>query len=321
MKKLAFGLFIAALVLTACTPPTPAPTDQPSLIFEDPGDGGSERTPAQNAALTLLAQTLGLPIDQIKLVATESVTWPDGCLGVQRPGQMCTQALVEGFKVTLETGGGEYVVHTNESGSAAVIASGLDENSLIELALIRQLAGNLDLNEVDVSVVSNEPVEFADSCLGVAMQDVTCAEVITPGRIVVLETEGVRYEYHTSEDGAQIQPATLVMTWSREGGIAGFCDQLTVFLSGEVYGNQCKSQPNGTMGTLAALLTPAERTEFQGWIAEYGSVTIDASDPKGVADGMTLILSLYGNGSAKPLKDVETELFTWAQELFQKLYE
>lgn len=319
MKKLVFGLLMIALFLTACAPPTPA--ESPSFLIEQPDDGGGERTPAQNAALTLLAQTLNLPIDQIGLIATEPVTWPDGCLGVQKAGAACTQAQVEGFKVTLDVAGREYVIHTNESGSAAVIASGLDGSSLLELAVIRELAANLGLDPKKVSVVSNEPAEFPDACLGVVIQDTMCAQVITPGRIIVLEADGVRYEYHTTEDGGQIQPATLALTWVREGGIAGFCDKMTVFLSGEVYSDQCKSQPAKAINSLAVLLTPQERAEFQGWIAEYGSVTVDASDPKGVADGMTMVLNLYGTGSARPLNEVETELLAWAQALFQRLYE
>lgn len=277
--------------------------------------------PAQIAAITHLSMTLNLPADQITLVSTEAVTWPDGCLGVHRPEVMCTQALVEGFMIVLEVDGNEYELHTNETGSAVVIASGLDANLLVEDVLIKQLAENLGLEADTVSVASNEPAEFPDACLGVAMQDVLCAQVLTPGRVIVLESDGTRYEYHISEDGMRIQPATFALTWSREGGIAGFCDRLTVFLSGEVYGSSCKSQPDGTMGVLANLLSITEMGQFHSWLDEYGTVALDASDPQGVADGMTLVLNLYGNGSARPLKSAETELFTWAQTLYQKLYE
>jgi hypothetical protein len=171
-----------------------------------------------------------------------------------------------------------------------------------------------------VSVVKNEVVEFSDGCLGVPLQDVMCAQVITPGRIVVLEADGTQYEYHTNEDGSRIQPATLALTWSREGGIVGFCDRLTVFLSGEIFGSQCKSQPEGTMGTFADLLTANERLQFNDWIDKYGQTTLDASDPKGTADGMLLVIELFGNGKGKPGKPVQQEIFTWAQEVFQELY-
>lgn len=318
MKNLSVGLFVLALVLTACTPPTPA--ESPSLIVEQPTRAASSMTPAQVAALTHLSETLNLSADQITLVSTESVTWPDGCLGVQKMGVMCTQALVDGYRIVFEVDGREYEVHTNKSGSAVVIASGLEVNDPVEAILIRQLADNLVLDADTITIISNEPVEFGDACLGVVMQDVMCAEVVTPGRIVVLEADGIQYEYHTSEDGSLIQPATFAITWKREGGIVGFCDSMTVFLSGEVYGNQCKSQPNETMGTFATLLSSAEKDQFNTWIEEYGSVTLDSSDPKGVADGMTNVVVLFGNGKGKPGKPVEGEIFTWAQELFQKLY-
>ncbi|HSM71928.1 MAG TPA: hypothetical protein VK851_10330, partial [Anaerolineales bacterium] len=168
-------------------------------------------------------------------------------------------------------------------------------------------------------VVENEVVEFNDGCLGVSMQDVMCAQVITPGHIIVLEADDIRYEYHTNEDGSRIQPATLALTWSRDGGIAGFCDRLTIFLSGEIYGSQCKSE-DGRMKTFATLLTVEERNQFNQWIGEYGEKTLDESDPKGTADGMLLVIELFGYGKGKPGKSVQQEIFSWAQKVFQELY-
>ncbi|NWG33167.1 MAG: hypothetical protein HXY42_01885 [Chloroflexi bacterium] len=330
MKTL-LKVLILVLLLTACAP---VATDQPEIPATDSypnpsypkpsypnDDTPPDLTPAQQAALTLLSQTLRLPAAQLAILSTEAVTWPNGCLGVERPGMICTQAVVEGYRILIEADGKQYEVRTNQTGSMALIASGVEPGSLIEVVLIRQLAENLGLQEAGISVVSNEAVEFADACLGVAMQDVMCAQVIVPGRIVVLEADGVQYEYHVSDDGRLIQPATLALTWSRDGGIAGFCDRLTVFRSGEVYGNSCKSQTGGTMGTFSSLLSDEEIAQLQGWLEEYGSVSIEASDPLGVSDRMTLSLNLYGNGSAKPLKAEEDRLFDWAQTLYQKLYE
>jgi len=195
------------------------------------------------------------------------------------------------------------------------------ELSDVEYAAVKQLTENLGLNINSVRVVENKSVEFSDSCLGVVMQDVMCAQVVTSGHIIVLEADDIQYEYHTSDDGSRIQPATLAITWNREGGFAGFCDTLTVFLSGEIYGEQCKSQPNGTMGTFATMLSADEIAQFNSWIGSYGEVILDASDPKGVADGMTLTVEFNGMGKGKPGKPVQDEIFTWSQELFQKLYE
>ena len=190
----------------------------------------------------------------------------------------------------------------------------------VEEAVIKQLATNLTLKESDISVVSNELTEFTDACLGVVMEGVECAEVITEGRTIVLEAKGIEYEYHASKDGDRIQPATLALTWKRDGGIAGFCDSMTIFLSGEVYGNQCRSKPNGTMDTFANLFSVAERKQFDVWTKQFGEVVLDASDPKGVSDRMEVTLVLSGLGTSEPSAAEQKLLFTWAQRLFQKLY-
>ncbi len=202
----------------------------------------------------------------------------------------------------------------------AVPATEAKPLSPIEMEVVKQLAGNLGLNSKDISLVSDDSVEFGDACLDVSMPEVMCAQVVTPGRVIVLEANGVQYEYHTDADGSQTMPATLALSWKREGGIAGFCDSLTVFLSGEIYGNQCNAGDD-RMETFATLLSASEEKQFTAWIAKYGQVDLDASDPKGVADAMTVLLTLYGHGDDQPSKDGEAVMFLWAQELYQKLYQ
>lgn len=146
-----------------------------------------------------------------------------------------------------------------------------------------------------------------------------CAQVVTSGRTIVLEANGIPYEYHTSEDGSRIQPASLGLVWKREGGIAGFCDTLTVFRSGEVFASKCGSQPEGTMNTFATLMTAREIQQFQSWISEFEETQLDASDPKGVADRMVVTVEAFGLGDASPTESEEQELFNFAQDLYQKM--
>jgi hypothetical protein len=74
------------------------------------------------------------------------------------------------------------------------------------------------------------------------------------------------------------------------------------------------------MDTFANLLSTSDRKQFNTWITQFGQVTVDASDPNGASDRMEITLVLYGMGSGKPGKAEETAMFTWAQNLFQKLY-
>jgi hypothetical protein len=186
-------------------------------------------------------------------------------------------------------------------------------------AAIERLAANLDIPASDISVLRSEQVEFKNSCLDMVVEEVPCAQVITPGYTVLLEADGVQYEYRTSRDGKRILPATPAMVWKREGGIAGFCDTLTVFLSGEVFASQCRPQAEPKIGTFAELLSAQEQKQFYGWRGKFAETHLDASDPKGVADQMIVTLDLSGTGSQPPTQSEQQALFKFAQDLYQEL--
>ena len=246
MKNVILWISIA-LFLAACepeyipTPPTLVITSAPATLSPFPTNLPlstpillrtnipADLTPAQRVAVASLSSTLGVSADQIKLTSTQAVIWPNGCMGVQHIGMMCTNQQVPGFVIFLDANGRQYVLHTNE-------------------------------------------------------------------------------------DGSKIQPATLALTWTRSGGIAGFCDSLTVYLSGEVSGNNCKSDAHN------GKLLPAEMTQLETWIMQFSQVNLDASDPVNVSDRMTRQLSLFGNGSTQPSEADQQALLSWAQDLYQRLY-
>lgn len=187
-----------------------------------------------------------------------------------------------------------------------------------QLAAINALSENLNLPADEIKLVSTEAVEWPDGCLGVQEEGLMCTQVIMPGFRVILEANGREVEYRTNEDGEQIRPATILLTWKREGGIAGFCDALTVYLSGEVHRSSCKGEY--VEARLSDVLSEAEMTTLNGWIDTYGNVSIDASDPKGVADRMVVTLEFTGQGNkATATAADEKELLEFAQSLNQAL--
>ncbi|MCI0556529.1 MAG: hypothetical protein L0287_36770 [Anaerolineae bacterium] len=322
MKRIILLFISLMLVLSACAGQA-KPTEQSFIPI-----GGlrtptpapqTDLTPAEQAAISRLSSTLNLSLEEISVVSTEAVEWPDGCLGVQRPGMMCTQAIVPGYRIILQANDEQFEFRTNESGSQVVQVSGAPLG-LMEEAIAAQLAFNLGLDVDEIFVLSSTDVEFTDACLNVAIQDVTCAQVITPGKIIVLEANGFEFEYHISEDGSRVQPATLALVWTREGGIAGFCNRMTVFLSGEIYASDCRSeQPEGTMHLFADVLSATEQQEFFEWIQELEQSSLDASDPEGVSDRMLVTLEFFGIGESSPTRAERQALFEFAQNLYLKL--
>lgn len=61
-----------------------------------------------------------LPISNLRIVKAERRQWPDGCLGISRPGLLCTAVIVPGWLVTVEAGQQRLVYRTGDFGSGVV---------------------------------------------------------------------------------------------------------------------------------------------------------------------------------------------------------
>jgi hypothetical protein len=70
-----------------------------------------------------VSKNYNIPADQIKIVSTEAETWPNGCLGVVRPGILCTDVFVDGFNIKLEANRQQFEIHTNQDGASVTDAA------------------------------------------------------------------------------------------------------------------------------------------------------------------------------------------------------
>jgi hypothetical protein len=77
---------------------------------------GVDQPAAVLAALGVLSETLGIPVEQIKVVSAEEVQWANSCLDLGGPAEICAAVITPGFRVTLSAGGQEYVFHTDTTG-------------------------------------------------------------------------------------------------------------------------------------------------------------------------------------------------------------
>jgi hypothetical protein len=69
------------------------------------------------------------------------------------------------------------------------------------------LAQSLGIDPLTISRVDVLPVDWPDSCLGLEKPGEACAQMVTPGFRVRLETGGLEYEYHTNQDASSIRRA------------------------------------------------------------------------------------------------------------------
>jgi hypothetical protein len=295
--------------------PTAEPMVEPTQPTGQPTEG--ESAAAEQAALEALAKELGIGTDEIEVVSVEAVQWRDSCLGIVRIDALCAQGIVPGFRIILSANDTEYEYHTNADGGTMVKSPLPEAGAPLEAAQVA-LAEDLGIETGEIEVVSSYPIEWPNACLGVARPGEACAEVITPGYLIVLQAGGKQYEYHTNADGSIIQAGEVELSWHREGGIAGFCDDLFVFTTGEIQASQCSGAGQAWNGSLRETLSAEELGQYNAWLEKFGPVTIEMGD-EAVADAMKVSLFLKGRGSAQPTEADQQELLAWAQDLYTKL--
>jgi hypothetical protein len=223
-------LGVAGLLLAACggAAPLPQPTSQPSEtqppeatqppVTEPPSEPAATPTipvgPRDSIAGTLaaradLAGKLHISESQISVRKIEAVDWRDSSLGCPKSGQGYLQVITPGFRIFLEAQGQTYEYHTDRSGHIAECGEGQspaptedasvsDENPMVELA-IAYLAKRLDISSDQIKLVSAEAVTWTDACMGIHRSGVACADVMTPGYLILLSAQNSTYEYHTDQ--------------------------------------------------------------------------------------------------------------------------
>lgn len=190
----------------------------------------------------------------------------------------------------------------------------VENASPVAALVVEYLAKRLGLKTEAITLVSDTLTLWPDACLGLGRSGLECAQEQTPGALIVLLAEGHTYEYHTNADASVIFPATVAVHWQRMGGIAGFCDELWIYLAGEVTLTQgC----NPVQSALDNALMDTERQALWETWAQWSAFDYQQSDGA-VADSMSIDLAFVGGGPTAPDAQTQQALALWAQEVFYR---
>lgn len=160
--------------------------------------------PVANLVRQDLARRLNLPSAQLRILDAESQTWPNGCLGLEVAGEVCTQALIPGWRVRVTQGERVWVYRSNRDGSQlrlenpdrpSVLLSGT-----IAQTVLADVARRSALTASALKITSADRRNWSDSCLGLGGLDL-CAEVIVPGWQVVVSSRQQQWVYRTDLTG------------------------------------------------------------------------------------------------------------------------
>ena len=65
-----------------------------------------------------LAQRTKIPLQEIAVKKSKPMTWPDGCLGLAKTDEFCTQMLIQGWQIILGHDKKNWVYRTDSQGKA-----------------------------------------------------------------------------------------------------------------------------------------------------------------------------------------------------------
>ncbi len=124
--------------------------------------------------------------------------------------------------------------------------------------------------------------------------------------------EWARLMFQTAQAGGAYASWSLAFAWHREGGVAGFCDDVAVYLTGWVTASDCKGFNAETY------LTASDLEKLFGWVDGLSNIDYNDSNAP-IADGMTITLALSGNGQEKADEETMREIIAFAATLDSQL--
>lgn len=117
MRKFCFYCcFVILISVWGCQPSDNANLTEPTPAQETMNNNTEAPQTAIDAVLKDIIEKDSINVDTLQVQQTEANTWPDGCLGLAGPDEMCTQALVEGWRLTVSDGQTTWVYRTDQSG-------------------------------------------------------------------------------------------------------------------------------------------------------------------------------------------------------------
>jgi hypothetical protein len=277
------------------------------------------------AALTtrqILSQKLKIDLSEIGIVNVEAFDWPDACLGLTMEGQACAAVITPGYKISMEADGDEYIYRTDEVGNIVLLEKApetfikdpiivweQDTEEGCESALIgdeQAAAGPCDLPKISARFVSAErasqlasfsqkfaPFE-AETAAGV-IRFYGKGEITAKREQKRMIAEWARLAAMETRAGHGDIAWGLAFTWRREGGLAGFCDEVNVYMTGEAVYLPCDS----SLPASRFWLVPYQLQQLFDWIDTVEGFEEERADPA-VADRMVIRIQFLGRGERQP---------------------
>ena len=119
----------------------------------------------------------------------------------------------------------------------------------------------------------------------------------------------------TSRPKATLDTSAAVIIWQRTGGIAGICQQLSIFGDRRYEIEDCAGGKNLAAGELPE----AEWVELRNYLVEFSAFEYTLVPPEGSADMFTDSYTFFGGGPKTPSEDTKVKINEFLASLVTQL--
>jgi hypothetical protein len=305
------------------TAPLLAPTNTCSEDFCQAPTTGALRLP-DNALLELATLLNTLP-EKVQFESLVEQDFPDSCLGLALPDEVCAQVITPGYAGVALVEGQPYAFRASLDGGEVRLENSLpprfleagfswklDNKDGCRIAEFYADSAGFGMCEGEWSEAPYAVPRRAEQYANFVRQYSGCFDQPTPaGNVTFLGQGGTAPDetqlrmlaewalqvFQEQSDWQNDDTRHLALTWNRSGGIAGFCDELRIYRSGEAVLSDCRNEQQDA-AVQTQWLNVDEMKLVYAWMADWKSFEWEQSDPA-TADALTTRLTFAGSGMGK----------------------
>ncbi|MBD2510378.1 hypothetical protein H6G91_24375 [Nostoc muscorum FACHB-395] len=169
--------------------------------------------PVAKAVLRDLARKQGIFTSQLQIIDYSQQTWRNGCLELPQSDEICTQALVPGWRIVVSNGKQNWVYHTNNNGRSLRLASAnTPSNNLpdelpasVKNAVLQAASRRLQQPISQLTIIQAQQQTWRNGCLELANVDELCTQALVSGWRVVVGAVDQTLVYHTNQTGSAVR--------------------------------------------------------------------------------------------------------------------
>ena len=161
-----------------------------------------------NAVRRDLANRQGVSHKNINIIDYRQQTWKNGCLELAQPNELCTQALVPGWRVVVSHNKQNWIYHTNDNGRYLRLASANTPTNLpqaVKNAVLQAASQRLQLPTSGLNIIEAEQQTWNNGCLNLAAADEFCTQALVDGWRVTVGAADQTLVYHTNQTGSTVR--------------------------------------------------------------------------------------------------------------------